>query len=172
MGLFGLNFPILISDQTISDVKSRIDIEEVVSDFVSLKRKGQNLWACCPFHNEKTPSFSVSPSKGIYKCFGCGRAGNVVGFLMEHEGLNYVEALKNLAARYHIEVEEDGSNKEELDEKARERDSLYVALEFAKNRFHENLEDGIGKKIGLSYLLERGLTEDTIEKFGLGSACT
>ena len=162
----------MIKQHTIDQIFSAASIEDVIGDFVKLKKSGSGLTGLCPFHNEKTPSFSVSPSKGIYKCFGCGRAGNVVGFLMEHEGLNYVEALKNLAARYHIEVEEDGSNKEELDEKARERDSLYVALEFAKNRFHENLEDGIGKKIGLSYLLERGLTEDTIEKFGLGSACT
>lgn len=160
----------MIKQGTIDQIFSAASIEDVIGDFVTLKKSGSGLIGLCPFHNEKTPSFSVSPSKGIYKCFGCGRAGNVVGFLMEHEGLNYVEALKNLAARYHIEIEEDNSNKEELDEKARERDSLYVALEFAKNYFHENLNDGIGKDVGKAYFLERGIQPATIEEFGLGYA--
>ena len=87
-----------------------MDIEEVVSDYVSLKRKGQNLWACCPFHDEKTPSFSVAPHKGIYKCFGCGKAGDSISFVQEHDGLSYMEAIRWLANKYGIEVEEAGAH--------------------------------------------------------------
>lgn len=124
----------------------------------------------CPFHNEKTPSFIVSPAKGIYKCFGCGRAGNVVGFLMEHEGLGYVDALKNLATKYHIEIEEDHSNREELSEKAQERESLLVALEHAKKYFAQNLESEEGQAIGKSYFVERGISSKTVNDFALGYA--
>jgi DNA primase len=93
-----------ISNTSLEEIKSRVDIEDVVSDFVSLKRKGQNLWACCPFHDEKTPSFSVSPAKGIYKCFGCGKAGDAIEFIKEIEGLNYIEAMRYLGKKYGIEL--------------------------------------------------------------------
>ena len=96
-----------LSQKTIRDVQERVDIEEVVSDFVPLKKKGQNLWACCPFHEEKSPSFSVSPNKGIYKCFGCGKAGDAIQFIMDLEGLSFPEAIKQLAEKYGIEIEED-----------------------------------------------------------------
>ncbi len=160
----------MIRQNTIDQIFSAARIEDVVGDVVKLRKSGAGLVGLCPFHNEKTPSFSVSPSKGIYKCFGCGKAGNVVGFLMEHDGLTYVESLKNLANRYHIEVEEDDANREELDEKAKERESLYAALEFAHHYFHDNLSDGIGKKVGQSYFNERGIQQSTINEFGLGFA--
>lgn len=160
----------LIRQSTIDQIFSAASIEDVVGDVVRLRKSGAGLVGLCPFHNEKTPSFSVSPSRGIFKCFGCGKAGNVVGFLMEHEGLTYVEALKNLAARYHIEVEEDAAGREEIDEKASERESLYAALEFARKYFHDNLQEGSGKRIGQAYFYERGLQESTINEFGLGYA--
>ena len=108
----------MIPDNTITEIKNRIDIEEVVSDFVSLKRKGQNLWACCPFHNEKTPSFSVSPAKGFYKCFGCGKGGDSIDFVMEAEKLNYLEALRYLAKKYGIEIKEEELSDDELKEQS------------------------------------------------------
>ncbi len=115
----------MIPDSTIAEIKNRIDIEEVISDFVSLKRKGQNLWACCPFHNEKTPSFSVSPAKGFYKCFGCGKGGDSIDFVMEAEKLNYLEAIRYLAKKYGIEIKEEELSEDELKEQS-ERESLYI----------------------------------------------
>ncbi len=123
----------------------------------------------CPFHNEKTPSFKVSPALGIYKCFGCGRGGNVIDFVMELEKMSYPETLRHLANRYHIEIEEDNSNKEELTEQVKLRDSLYLAMEFATKFFHDSLlNNDEGKKIGYAYFIERGLTHQTIEDFRLG----
>ena len=143
-------------------------IEEVVGDFVNLKRRGVNLIGKCPFHNEKTPSFTVSVPKGIYKCFGCGKSGNSVGFVMEHEQLSYREALIYLANKYHIEVEEKQRTNEEIQEENR-RESLYIINTFAQNYFYDYLHnDEEGKNIGLSYFTERGLRSDTIEKFKLG----
>src|SRR5919112_5762126 len=98
-----------IPQETVDQIILQADIVEVVGDFVSLKKKGQNMWACCPFHHEKSPSFSVAPNKGIYKCFGCGKAGNSVQFIMDIEGTSYVEALKYLAKKYSIDIEEDHS---------------------------------------------------------------
>lgn len=160
----------MIPQHIVDQIFSASIIEEVVADYVTLKKRGANMLGLCPFHNEKTPSFMVSPAKGIYKCFGCGRAGNVVGFLMEHEGMGYVDALKNLATRYHIEIEEDHSNREQLNEKARERESLLVALEHARKYFLENLDTDEGKNIARTYLNERGLSEKTIQDFSLGYA--
>ena len=160
----------MIPDSTIAEIKNRLDIEEVVSDFVSLKRKGQNLWACCPFHNEKTPSFSVSPAKGFYKCFGCGRGGDAIDFVMEIEKLNYLEALRYLAKKYGIEIKEEELSEDELQAQS-ERESLYIVLGFARDYFRKNLlETTEGKNIGLSYFRERDLADDIAEKFELGYA--
>ncbi len=159
----------MIRQSTIDQIFSAANVEEVVGDYVKLKRSGSGLGGLCPFHNEKTPSFKVSPSLGIYKCFGCGRGGNVIDFVMELDKLTYPEALRHLASKYHIEIEEDQGNKEELSEQVRLREGLYVALDYARKYFHETLlNDTEGKNIGLSYFRERGLTDQTIEDFGLG----
>jgi len=157
-----------ISDSTVQNILDTADIVDVVSDYVTLKRRGQNMLACCPFHDEKTPSFTVSPAKGIYKCFGCGKGGDSVGFVMEIEGLGYVEALKQLASKYAITVEQEELPPDEV-HKQNERDSLYIVLNYAKETFIHNLwqtEDG--KNIGLSYLQERGIDKQNIKKFELG----
>ena len=122
----------------------------------------------CPFHNEKTPSFTVSPSKNIYKCFGCGKAGNAVQFLMEHEGMSFPDAIRHLAKKYGIELEETRSSNYDQQSQL-ERDSLYLINEFAKETFISNLlEKDEGKRIGLSYFKERGFRENTIKRFELG----
>ncbi len=160
----------MIDHATVERILDAARIEEVVSDFVSLKRRGANYIACCPFHHEKTPSFSVSPSKGIYKCFGCGKAGSTVSFVMEHEQMSYVEALKYLGRKYGIEVKE----KEESEEDVQQRlhhESLLIVNDFAQKFYTEQLlqtEEGIA--IGLSYFKERGFTDETINKFLLGYA--
>lgn len=157
----------MIPKHIVDRVIESAEIEEVVSDFVTLKRRGANYIANCPFHNEKTPSFSVSPSKGIYKCFGCGKAGNSVKFVMEHESMTYPDALRYLAGKYNIEIEEivdDKGREEQL-----ERDSLYIINQFALQHFQHNLlATEEGKSIGLSYFKERGFREHTIQKFELG----
>ena len=143
-------------------------VEEVVGEFVHLKKRGANYIGLCPFHNEKTPSFTVSAAKGIYKCFGCGKSGNAVGFIMEHEHFTYREALRYLATKYHIEVQETVRTEEEVQQETL-KESLYIINSFAQNYFHENLlTDEEGKTIGLTYFEERGLRKDTIEKFKLG----
>ena len=157
-----------ISNTSLEEIKNLIDIEEVVSDFVSLKRKGQNLWACCPFHDEKTPSFSVSPSKGIYKCFGCGKAGDAIEFIKEIEGLDYIEAMRYLAKKYGVQLEETEVTPEIL---ARQglRESLFIILGFAKDYFHHLLlNHAEGKSIGLTYFKERGYNEQVVKQFELG----
>ncbi|MBP5190296.1 MAG: DNA primase [Bacteroidales bacterium] len=143
-------------------------IEEVIGEFVSLKKRGTNHIGCCPFHNEKTPSFNVSPSKGIYKCFGCGESGNAVGFLMKHEHYTYPEALRWLAKKYNIEVEEEKLTDEQI-ERNNERDALFHVSEFAQKYFASILYDNeMGVAIGLSYFHGRGLTDKVIKDFGLG----
>lgn len=159
-----------ISKQTTEKVRERADIEEVVGDYVPLKKKGQNLWACCPFHNEKSPSFSVSPAKQIYKCFGCGKAGDPIQFLMDVEGIGFNEAIKHLAQKYGIEIEEDRQMSPEAIVAHNERESLYIVLNFAKEFFVKNLQTEEGKSIGLSYFKERGFSPSIIEKFDLGYA--
>ncbi len=160
----------MIKPETIQRIIETARIEEVIGDFVTLKKRGANYLGLCPFHNEKTPSFSVSPSKGIYKCFGCGKAGNVVGFIMEHEHYSYPEALKFLAKKYQIEVEEEEMTPEmqqELDEK----ESLFTVNSFVSKYFEHNLtETEEGKSVALTYLKERDLRDATIEKFELGYA--
>lgn len=144
------------------------EITEVVSEYVTLKKRGVNLLGLCPFHNEKTPSFTVSPAKGIFKCFGCGKGGNAVNFVMEHESLTYPEALKWLAAKYHIEIQEE----EETDEQKLlkdERESMMIVSAFAQKYFSQFLwNENEGRTIGLSYLRERGIRDDIIKKFDLG----
>lgn len=158
----------MIQDQTIDEIKNRIDIVEVVGDFVSLKRKGQNMWACCPFHNEKSPSFTVSPTKGFYKCFGCGKAGDAIDFVMEIEKLNYVETLKYLAKKYGIEVQEEELTDDQA-QKQSERESLHILLNAAKDYFATTLWDTPeGRSIGLSYFQERKMTDAILKKFELG----
>ena len=157
----------MIPQDTVNKILDSAQIVEVISDFVSLKRRGANFIACCPFHNEKTPSFYVSPSKGIYKCFGCGKSGTAVGFVMEHESMTYVEALKYLAKKYGIEVKEKEDSPEEI--AARQRsESLYLVMDFAEKFFQESLKTPEGRSIGYAYFRRRGLEDSTIEKYGLG----
>jgi len=158
----------LISQESIQQILSRIDIVEIVGSFVKLKKRGANYLGLCPFHNEKTPSFTVSPSKEIYKCFGCGRSGNSISFLMEAEKYSYVEALRWLAAKYNVEIEESETSPE-YKQQQQVADSLYIINNFAQKYFTDalfNLEEG--QDIALSYLKERGFREDIIKKFQLG----
>ncbi len=161
----------MINQTTIEKILDTADIADVVGEFVTLKRRGVNLMGNCPFHDEKTPSFVVSPTKGIFKCFGCGKAGNSAGFIMEHNGLSYPEALRWLAAKYNIEIEEEKANLAEIAQQKTDREALLTALSFA-NKYYINLlqSDEEGKTIGKAYFIERGLREDTIEKFELGYA--
>lgn len=156
----------MIPHETVDRILDAARIEDVVGDFVSLKRRGANFIACCPFHNEKTPSFYVSPAKGIFKCFGCGKSGTAVGFVMEHEGCSYVEALRYLAKKYHIEVVEKEETPEEIAER-QHSESLYLVSDFAGKFFRETLMSESGKA-GYAYFKTRGLEDATIEKFGLG----
>ncbi|MBQ3766364.1 MAG: DNA primase [Bacteroidales bacterium] len=159
----------MIPQETVNLILDTARVEDVVGDFVTLKRRGSSLWACCPFHNEKTPSFHVEPSRGIYKCFGCGKSGTAVGFVMEYEKLSYTEALKYLARKYHIEVKEKEETAEDI--AARQRnESLMAASEFAFNFYKEQLGTEEGRAIGLQYFHTRGLEDDTIAKYGLGWA--
>ena len=160
----------MISKTTIARILDSAQIVDVISDFVSLRRRGANYTACCPFHNEKTPSFSVSPSKGIYKCFGCGKAGNTVNFIMEHEHLTYVEALKFLGRKYGIEVEEREESEAEIQQRLKS-ESLLVVSEFARDFYVNSLWNSQrGRSVALSYFQERGFSEETIKKFQLGWA--
>ena len=144
-------------------------IADVVSDYVTLKRRGANFVACCPFHNEKTPSFYVSPSKGIYKCFGCGKAGTAVGFVMEQEHCSYVEALRYLARKYHIEIVEEQESAEDIARRQR-GESLLLVSEFARKFFSDQLRSGEGRAVGYAYYRSRGIEDATIEHWGLGWA--
>ena len=143
-------------------------IDEVVGDFVVLKKRGANYWGCCPFHQEKTPSFSVSPAKGIFKCFGCGKGGDSVSFLMEHEHYSYVESLRYLAHKYNIEIKEEELSPEQM-EKESDRESLYHLTQFAAEYFVKNLwESEEGRSVGLAYFRERRFTDEMIRHFQLG----
>ena len=158
----------MISQSTIQEILSRIDIIDIVGGFVKLKKRGANYLGLCPFHNEKTPSFTVSPSKEIYKCFGCGRSGNSISFIMEHEKYSYVETLKWLANKYGIAIEETFATDEQR-QQIQVADSLYIVNQFAQQFFTKQLfETEEGKDIGLAYFKERGFREDIIKKFQLG----
>ena len=159
----------MIPQETVQQIIDTARIEEVVSDFVTLKRRGANYVACCPFHNEKTPSFYVSPAKGIYKCFGCGKAGSAVGFVMEHEHCSYVEALRYIAKKYRIEIVEEEESAEEIMRRQRS-ESLLLVSEFAQKFFTEQLHKGEGLDLGYAYFRSRDLEDSTIEQFGLGWA--
>ena len=159
----------MIPQETVNRILDAVQIVDVVGDFVTLKKRGANHIACCPFHNEKTPSFSVSASKGIYKCFGCGKSGTAVGFVMEHENMSYTEALKYLAKKYHIEVVEKEETAEEIAQRQR-HESLLLASEYAGKFFQDSLQTPDGQAIAMQYFRKRGLEDETIRKFGLGWA--
>jgi len=159
----------MIPQETVAKILDLTKIEDVLGEYVSLKRKGANLWACCPFHNEKTPSFSVSPAKGFYKCFGCGKSGSAVGFLMDHEGMSYVEAIKHLGKKYGVEVIDKEESAEEIMAGQR-KESLILVSEFAEQFFTANLDTEEGKILARAYYASRGIEEETIRRFGLGWA--
>ena len=159
----------MIPRETVDRIIDAARIEDVVGDFVPLKRRGANFVACCPFHNEKTPSFYVSPAKGIFKCFGCGKVGTAVGFVMEHENLSYADALRFLAKKYNIEVHEKEESAEDIALRQR-NESLMLVSEFAAGFFRDALKQKEGRAIGYEYFRSRGLEDATIEKFGLGWA--
>ena len=159
----------MIDRETVDRIYAAANIVDIIGEYVTLKRKGVNYQACCPFHNEKTPSFVVSPSKGVYKCFGCGKGGNAVTFLMEHENITYPEALKMVAKRYGIEVKEKEMTEEEV-RRNDDRESMFAlngwAAEYFANYLHRETE---GQSVGLAYFRQkRGMTDATIRKFGLG----
>ena len=157
----------MIPQETVNRILDTAQIVDVVSDFVTLKKRGANHIACCPFHNEKTPSFSVSASKGIFKCFGCGKSGTAVGFVMEHENMSYTEALKYLAKKYNIEVVEKEETAEEIAKRQRS-ESLYLVSEYAGKFFQESMQTPDGQAIAYQYFKSRGLEDETIRKYGLG----
>ncbi|MDR1347058.1 MAG: DNA primase [Prevotellaceae bacterium] len=158
----------MIDQTTLNRIFDTVDIVDVIQDFISLKKRGANYTACCPFHDEKTPSFSVSQSKGIFKCFGCGKAGNAVTFVQLHENISYVEALRYVAKKYGIEINERELTPEEQRQND-DRESILTALAYAQQQFAKNLsETDEGKSIGLSYFKERGFSPATINKFQLG----
>jgi DNA primase len=158
----------MIDQATIDRIMDAAEISDVVSEFVTLKRRGVNQLGLCPFHNEKTPSFTVSPAKGIFKCFGCGKGGNAVNFIMEHEALSYPEALKWLAKKYHIDVKEEEETEQQKQLKD-DRESMMIVSAFAQKYFTRYVwEENEGRTIGLSYLRERGLQDHIIKKFELG----
>lgn len=158
----------MIDRETIVRILDSSKIEEVVGDFVTLKKRGVNMIGLCPFHNEKTPSFTVSPSKNLWKCFGCGKGGNAVHFIMEHEQLSYYDAIKWLAKKYHIEIIERERTEEEKREESI-RESMFVINQYALQYFIDTLHGSDeGKSIGLSYFRHRGLRDETIRKFCLG----
>ena len=159
----------MIDRETVDRIYAAANIVDIIGEYVTLKRKGVNYQACCPFHNEKTPSFVVSPSKGVYKCFGCGKGGNAVTFLMEHENITYPEALKMVAKRYGIEVKEKEMSEEEV-RRNDDRESMFAlngwAADYFANYLHHETE---GMSVGMAYFRQkRGMTDATIKKFGLG----
>ncbi|MDZ4845192.1 MAG: DNA primase [Chitinophagales bacterium] len=164
-----LIFEPMISQRSVSLIMETASITEVVGEYVKLKKRGANYLGLCPFHNEKTPSFTVSAAKGFYHCFGCGKGGNAVNFLMEHDHFSYPEALRHLAEKYHIEIEETKTEKPEDRAEENLKESILIANGFAQNFYAEtllNTEEGIA--IGISYFKERGFREDTLKKFQLG----
>ncbi len=160
----------MIPQKTVQEILETAKIEDVIQDFVNLRRRGVNMIGLCPFHNEKTPSFTVSPAKNIFKCFGCGKAGDPAKFIMEHENLSYPDALRYLARKYRIEVEEVQLTPEAIAQQQAE-ESLYILNDYARQFYQDQLfETDMGKSVGLSYFKGRGFREDTIRKYGLGYA--
>lgn len=159
----------MIPQGTVDRILDTARVEEVIGDFVTLKRRGASMVACCPFHNEKTPSFYVTPSKGIYKCFGCGKAGTAVGFVMEYEHVSFVEAVRYLANKYHIEIEETEESADEIVARQK-RESLFLVMDFAQDFFVRQLSTPEGRNLAMAYYKSRGLGEEAIAHFGLGWA--
>lgn len=160
----------MILRETIDEIKNRLDIVDVISDFITLKKSGQNYKGLSPFTNEKTPSFFVVPGKGIFKDFSSGKGGDSFTFLMEHEGMSYVEAIRFLAKKYGVEIKETEATEQESAQQS-EREGLYILMNFAREYYHHTLlQDEEGQSIGLSYFRERGFNDKTIEKFELGYA--
>lgn len=159
----------MIPQETVQKILDTARVEEVIGDFVTLRRRGADLWACCPFHGEKTPSFHVIPSKGQYYCFGCHKVGSAVGFIMDYEHLSYVEALRYLARKYNIEIVEKEETAEDIANRQR-NESLLLVSEYAGKFFKEQLHTDEGRSVGLEYFHSRGLEDATIEKYGLGWA--
>ncbi len=159
----------MIPRETVQKILDTARVEEVIGDFVTLKKRGADLWACCPFHGEKTPSFHVIPAKGQYYCFGCHKGGSAVGFIMDYEHLSYVEALRYLAGKYNIEIVEKEESAEDIASRRR-NESLLLVSEYAGKFFKEQLRTGEGRTVGLEYFHSRGLEDSTIEKYGLGWA--
>ena len=158
----------MIDRATVDRIKDAANIVEVVSEFVTLHKSGVNYKGLCPFHNEKTPSFFVSPTRGTCHCFGCGKGGNSINFIMEHEQMTYVEALRWLANKYHIEIHERELSNEEKEEESK-RESMFIVNEWAAGYFKDQLRntpDGVA--IGMQYFRSRGIRDDIIEKFQLG----
>lgn len=159
----------MIPQETVQKILDTARVEEVIGDFVTLRRRGADLWACCPFHGEKTPSFHVIPAKGQYYCFGCHKGGSAVGFVMDYEHLSYVEALRYLARKYNIEIVEKEETAEDIANRQR-NESLLLVFEYAGKFFKEQLHTDEGRSVGLEYFHSRGLEDATIEKYGLGWA--
>lgn len=159
----------MIPQETVQKILDTARVEEVIGDFVTLRKRGADLWACCPFHGEKTPSFHVIPSKGQYYCFGCHKGGSAVGFIMDYEHLSYVEALRYLARKYNIEIVEKEETAEDIANRQR-NESLLLVSEYAGKFFKEQLHTDEGRSVGLEYFHSRGLEDATIEKYGLGWA--
>lgn len=159
----------MIPEETVRQILDTARVEEVVGDYVTLKRQGASYVACCPFHNEKTPSFVVTPSKGIYKCFGCGKSGTAVGFVMEEEKCSFPDALRYLAKKYNIEIREEEESAETIAKRQRNETLLQVS-EFAQKFFVSSLATTEGRSVAMAYFHQRGLQDDTIAKFGLGWA--
>ena len=157
-----------IDPETVERIKQAAAVAEVIGEYVTVQKKGANYWACCPFHGEKTPSFSISPSKGIYKCFGCGKAGDSVRFVMDIEGLGYGEALRHLAKKYGIDIQEEEMTDDQI-LRQNERESLFIMLDYAKEYFKKQLHDTEeGRSIALPYFKERGFSDSTLQAFDLG----
>lgn len=159
----------MIPQETVQKILDTARVEEVIGDFVTLRRRGADLWTCCPFHGEKTPSFHVIPAKGQYYCFGCHKGGSAVGFIMDYEHLSYVEALRYLARKYNIEIVEKEETAEDIANRQR-NESLLLVSEYAGKFFKEQLHTDEGRSVGLEYFHSRGLEDATIEKYGLGWA--
>lgn len=159
----------MIPQETVQKILDTARVEEVIGDFVTLRRRGVDLWACCPFHGEKTPSFHVIPAKGQYYCFGCHKGGSAIGFVMDYEHLSYVEALRYLARKYNIEIVEKEETAEDIANRQR-NESLLLVSEYAGKFFKEQLHTDEGRSVGLEYFHSRGLEDATIEKYGLGWA--
>jgi len=158
----------MIPDHIKEEVKAAADIVEVVSDYVKLRRTGSNFQGLCPFHNEKSPSFNVSPNLGIYKCFGCGESGDVISFVMKQDGVSFTEAIRSLGARFGVDVPEE--SQPENDERYREKEGIYHALAFAGRFFFKQLTENPEALEARKYLDKRGFTGQTVRKYGIGYA--